>query len=488
METAAHPCLSVVMPCFNEAATVEAALRTVLASPWTAEVIVVDDGSDDGSADLVAGVTDPRVRLLRQPHNQGKGAALRRGFIEATAQYVIVQDADLEYDPAEYGRVLAPLLDGAADVVFGSRFHSSAPHRVLYYWHSVGNRLLTTLSNMTTNLNLTDMETCYKAFRREVIQSVDIEEDRFGFEPEITAKVAAAGWRVYEVGITYHGRTYAEGKKINWRDGVHALWCIGRYGYPRARRRRGRGGGGARPPAAFSEADAELAATLDNLDDATHYASWIVDLVRPYVRGDVCEVGSGHGTLTTLLAPLGQVDRVVACEPSDRAVEVLDDRVAGDSRVEVVHGDFDIAAKDRSFDSVVVVNVLEHIEDDAAAMAAFAASLREGGHVVVFAPAFEALYSEFDGRIGHYRRYRKSTLTALMMRAGLEVVEARYVNTVGAAAWWLFARKLGRVPTTSPLVRVYDRVVVPLLRRMEADRQPPVGQSVLCVGRAASTD
>ena len=167
------------------------------------------------------------MRVLLQPHNQGKGAALRLGFAEATADYVVVQDADLEYDPGEYGTLVQPLVDGLADVVYGSRFISSRPHRVLYFWHSVGNRFLTTLSNMFTNLNLTDMETCYKVFRREVIQAVHVEEDRFGFEPEVTAKVARGDWRVYEVGISYNGRTYAEGKKkIGWRDGVRAVWCI----------------------------------------------------------------------------------------------------------------------------------------------------------------------------------------------------------------------------------------------------------------------
>ena len=222
-------CLSVVMPCFNEAATITQVMGSVLASPFTAELIVVDDGSTDGTLSLAREVDDPRVRILAQPNNRGKGAALRRGFSEAQARFVIVQDADLEYDPRDYQQMLEPLLDGKADVVFGSRFQSDRPHRVLYYWHSVGNRILTTASNMSTNLNLTDMETCYKAFRREVIQSIMIEEDRFGFEPEITAKVAQGGWRVYEVGISYAGRTYLEGKKIGWRDGLRALYCIARY-------------------------------------------------------------------------------------------------------------------------------------------------------------------------------------------------------------------------------------------------------------------
>jgi glycosyltransferase involved in cell wall biosynthesis len=224
-------CLTVVVPCFNEEKTVATVLERVLDSPFTAEVIVVDDGSTDATVPAIEAVAeqDDRIRVLRQPANRGKGAALRRGFAEATADFVIVQDADLEYDPDDWEILLEPLLDGRADVVFGSRFVSNRPHRVLYFWHSIGNKVLTLASNAFTNLNLTDMESCYKAFRREVIQSIDLREDRFGFEPEVTAKVAAAGCRIYEVGIAYSGRTYAEGKKIGWRDGVHAMWCILRY-------------------------------------------------------------------------------------------------------------------------------------------------------------------------------------------------------------------------------------------------------------------
>jgi glycosyltransferase involved in cell wall biosynthesis len=225
------PCLSVIVPCFNEAKTVETLLDRVLASPWVAEVIVVDDGSTDGTRDLlvVRAEREPRLQVVLHPENRGKGAALRTGFATATADYVVVQDADLEYDPADYPLLLEPLLSGEADVVYGSRFASGRPHRVLYFWHSVGNKALTLLSNMFTDLNLTDMETCYKAFRREVIQAIEIEEDRFGFEPEVTAKIARGDLRVYEVGISYAGRSYAEGKKIGWRDGVRALYCIVRY-------------------------------------------------------------------------------------------------------------------------------------------------------------------------------------------------------------------------------------------------------------------
>ena len=222
-------CLSVVMPCFNEHATIEAIVERVLASELTAELIIVDDGSTDGTRELLAAFNDPRIRVLLQPRNQGKGAALRRGFAEASADFVIVQDADLEYDPTDYPELVAPLQADKADVVYGSRFLGGQAHRVLYFWHSVGNKALTLASNMATDLNLTDMETCYKAFRREVLASFVVEEDRFGIEPEITGKVAAQGWRVYEVGISYSGRTYDEGKKIGWRDGVRAIYCIVRY-------------------------------------------------------------------------------------------------------------------------------------------------------------------------------------------------------------------------------------------------------------------
>lgn len=222
-------CLSVVVPCYNEETTIVTLLERVLASPYVAEVLVVDDASTDSTLALARSVTDARIQLFSQPRNMGKGAALRRGFSEATADYVVVQDADLEYDPAEYPNLLEPLLSGRADVVFGSRFLSDRPHRVLYFWHSVGNKLLTLASNTLTNLNLTDMETCYKVFRREVIQQIHLRENRFGFEPEVTAKVARGGWRIYEVGISYSGRTYAEGKKIGFIDALHAARCIVRY-------------------------------------------------------------------------------------------------------------------------------------------------------------------------------------------------------------------------------------------------------------------
>ena len=228
-------CLAVIIPAYNEAGTIVAVLHTVLAQPLVQEVIVVDDASQDGTWEKLQPLaqSEARLRVFRHGINRGKGAALRTGFAKVTAPVVVVQDADLEYDPAEYETLVRPIRSGKADVVFGSRFAGSGEHRVLYFWHSVGNKGLTLLSNMATNLNLTDMEAGYKMFRREVIQQIQIEEDRFGFEPEIVAKVSRLGVRIYEVAISYYGRTYAEGKKIGWRDGFSALRCIFKYNFMR---------------------------------------------------------------------------------------------------------------------------------------------------------------------------------------------------------------------------------------------------------------
>ena len=232
--------LSVVIPCFNEAATIDSIVRAVHDAPYAPkEVIVIDDCSTDGTRERLEeleaqGFID---QLMRHDVNQGKGAALRTGFQRATGEIVIVQDADLEYDPREYPKLVQPILDGKADVVYGSRFTGDQPHRVLYFWHRVGNGALTLLSNMLTNLNLTDMETCYKVFRRSVVQRLDIEESRFGFEPEITAKIAKMGCAIYEVGIAYYGRTYEQGKKAGWKDGLRAIYCIVKYNLREWRRR-----------------------------------------------------------------------------------------------------------------------------------------------------------------------------------------------------------------------------------------------------------
>jgi 2-polyprenyl-3-methyl-5-hydroxy-6-metoxy-1,4-benzoquinol methylase len=467
------------MPCYNEEATVADVIGKVLESPLVAEVVAVDDGSTDATRSILHEIADERVRVFEQPINLGKGAALRRGFREATAEYVIVQDADLEYDPADFAQVLEPLIAGRADVVYGSRFLGGQAHRVLYYWHSVGNKLLTTASNMFTNLNLTDMETCYKAFRRDVIQSLVVEEDRFGFEPEITAKIARKNLRVYEVGISYDGRTYAEGKKIGWRDGVRAVYSIVRYSRI-ADRIDARAVNRHLGPAHFDQSDAELAETLDSLGDAPNYTNWIYSMCEPYLGREVLEVGAGHGDLTRLLM---QDRMVTATDLSKRCVELLAHEYERVANVDVRQMDIAEIPERDHFDSALLINVLEHIEDDLGALRDLRERLSPGGHVIVFAPAFEGLYSEFDRRIGHHRRYRRAGLVELADAADLEVVDARYVSSIGAVIWWAYARHLRRVPTKPGNVRLYDRLIVPLLRRMESRRPPKFGQSVLLVAR-----
>jgi glycosyltransferase involved in cell wall biosynthesis len=484
MESVKQRCLSVVMPCFNEGATVENIVARVLASPYTGQLVVVDDGSTDGTAEVLKILKDPRIVVFTQPQNRGKGAALRLGFSAANQPFVIIQDADGEYDPDDYPLLLGPLLKGKADVVYGSRFLSSGPHRVLYFWHSLGNRLLTTVSNVLTNLNLTDMETCYKAFRREVLSSFEIEENRFGVEPEITAKVARGGWRIYEVGISYAGRTYAEGKKIGWKDGVRALYCTLKYsailGRPlkpsRSEKKRF---------AEFDTADEHLAGTLESLGGAKKYSRWISSMVDPYLGKDVLEIGAGHGTFTEHLLD-GR--KVTATDFSRRCVEILTKKFQDVPDVDVKHcdvsGEFDFGL----FDSAVLINVLEHLDDDLGVLTRLGNSLRPGGHVIVFVPAFPMLYSEFDSKIGHRRRYRRQELRSLAEAAGLNPVVDRYVNSLGFFGWWLFAKQLRQTPTQGPLVRLFDNAVVSLLRRLESRWSPPFGQSLFLVAKRPGED
>lgn len=478
MEVTNAGVLSVVMPCYNEAKTVEGAALRVLASPYTGQLIIVDDASTDGTPDALKRLSDPRIKVIRQPFNRGKGAAVREGFRLVTLPFVVIQDADGEYDPADFRTLLEPLFQGKADVVYGSRFSSSGARRVLYFWHSLGNRFLTTVSNLFTNLNLTDMETCYKAFRLEVLSSFEIQEDRFGIEPEITAKLARGGWRIYEVGISYDGRTYEEGKKIGWKDGFRALYCIVKYSAilnpsrPSPEKRKDFVG--------FDSGDEHLADTLDSLDGAKNYASWIYSMIEPFLGNRVLEIGAGHGTFTKLLL---RSRTVTATDFSSRCVQRLKEQFAEESRVNVVHSDvtedFDLGV----FESAVLTNVLEHLDDDKAVLTRLKESLVPGGHVIVFVPAFPSLYSEFDGLIGHRRRYRRRALGSLAESAGYHVVVNRYVNSIGFFGWWLIVKQLRQTPKQSPLVQVFDRVIVPVLSTVERRWAPPFGQSLLLVAR-----
>ncbi len=468
MGSSRPPILSVIVPCYNERATVAELLRRVREVPIDKEIIVVDDASTDGSRDIVAALAaqSPEIRHVLQGVNQGKGAAIRRGIQEARGDIVLIQDADLEYDPSEYPKLVQPILDGHADVVFGSRFEGY-PRRVMLYWHRLGNTFLTFLSNMTTNLDLTDMETCYKAFRREVIQSIPIRSDRFGFEPEITAKVAKRGYRIFEVPISYYGRDYWEGKKVNWKDGFSAIVTILRYGLywdhgsePRTFmtiRRRGR---------------------------LKRYNRWVWESMQPYIGQRVLEVGAGSGTMTRFL--YGR-ELIVATDKETPYLDRL--RNAFRRRPGIIVERFDVEADDSadlsrySFDTATLINVLEHTGDDEAALRRVHRLLVPGGRVIIFVPAGKDLYGSLDRGIGHQRRYERDELIDKLTRTGFEIERAAYQNQIARLAWLINSKVLGRKALPSAQSRLFD-FLVPLFRALEGPN-PSTGLSLIVVGRKA---
>ena len=460
------PLLSVIVPCYNERATVAELLRRVKEVPIDKEIIVVDDKSTDGSRDVVAALSQqwPEIRHILQPVNMGKGAALRRGIEEARGEIVIIQDADLEYDPDEYPKLIQPIVDGHADVVFGSRFEGY-PRRVMLYWHRLGNTFLTHLSNMTTNLDLTDMETCYKVFRREVIQSIRLQSNRFGFEPEVTAKVAKRGYRIFEVPISYYGRDYWEGKKINWKDGFSAIWTILKYGL-------------------FDDGSSEPPTykTLRRLDSLKQYNKWIWERVRPYVGQRVLEVGAGSGTMTRFL--YGR-DLIVATDKETPYIDRLRNqfRRRPGSIIERCDLDSDHALdlSRYGFDTVTCINVLEHTDDDVAALRRAQQILVPGGRVIVFVPAGKDLYGELDRGVGHQRRYEADELREKLRQSGFEVESVSYQNRVAKLAWWLNSKVLKRSALPLAQSRIFDRLV-PLFRAFEGDA-PSSGLSLIAIGR-----
>jgi len=464
------PQLSVIVPCYNERGTVLELLRRVVEVPISKEVIVVDDCSTDGSFDLVANFAKehPSIRHLRQDRNRGKGAALRRGIEEAAGDIVLIQDADLEYDPSDYPKLVEPIAKGDADVVFGSRF-AGHPRRVMLYWHTLGNQFLTWLSNITTNLNLTDMETCYKVFRRDVIQSIKLNSDRFGFEPEVTAKLASRGYRIYEVPISYHGREYWEGKKINWKDGVNAVWTILKYGLLKS---------GDSEPGGF--------VTLDRMGSLKHYNRWIFDAIEPYVGKRVLEVGAGTGNMTRLL--YGR-ELIVSTDVEKPYIDRLRNRFRRTPTIIVDKFDLSSQAdldrvKKHNVDTVVAFNVLEHIEDDVAALQHMAEVLPAGGRVLLFVPADQKLFGTMDTQVGHYRRYSRESLEKTIETAGLKPEKIHYQNEAGRFGWWFNGRILKRTHIPAAQSKIFD-IMVPFFRAMEP-KEPKKGLSLVAVARVDS--
>ncbi len=460
--------LSVVMPAYNEAKTIREIVRRVLAVPIEKEIVIVDDGSTDGTRDILRELDGRNgVRVIFQPSNQGKGAAVSTGFRQATGDVVIVQDADLEYDPMEYPKLLAPIEQGHADVVYGSRFLGGGARRVLYFWHTVGNRFLTLASNMFTNLNLTDMETCYKMFRREVVSTMTIESRRFGIEPEITAKVARRGYRIYEVPISYYGRTYEDGKKIGWKDAFSALWTIVRHGVRETE-----------DPTNVGHV------TLARMGKLETYNRWLADRFRGALGERVLEIGAGFGNMSRELTGRALL---VASDLDPVALEYLRGAFRDDPSVRVASYRFPLGDGQRDelrglgIDTVVCLNVLEHIEDDRGTLADLHALLPPGGRVVIIVPALQSLYGTLDTHLHHVRRYEKVELEEKLRAAGFAVDDMRFLNRPGIVGWWINGKLLRRRVLPAGQLAAF-RLLFPLLRREEAN-PPSVGMSLLAVAR-----
>ena len=437
--------LSILMAAYNEEETLRSCVAAVLASPLpdglARELVIVNDGSKDATWEVMQELEKQHagiIRIFQQPHNMGKGAAIRRAISEMSGDLAIFQDADLEYDPNEYSKILAPILDGRAEVVFGSRF-AGAERKVLLFWHTVVNKFLTLLSNMLNDTNWTDMETCYKAFTATALKSMPLFSNRFGIEPEITAKVALNRFRMFEVPINYNGRGYEEGKKINWKDGVAALWFIFKYRFSSKYCDPGK-------------------VTLDAIEQAPKFNRWMYESVRPWLGKRVAELGCGRGNLSNFFR---RHETVLLTDYRDDYLDPL--RAKWGLKRNLSFSKLDMSVRDDyavltrfAPDSVVFLNVLEHIEDDRAVLKNLFDHVPSGCRLVILVPFGMKLYSEFDKELGHFRRYEKGELDGKMKDAGFNVEHQFYFNKAGKLAWF-FANTLGKRTKLTPLqLRIYN--------------------------------
>jgi SAM-dependent methyltransferase len=460
--------LSVLVPLYNERWTVERILREVLHAPvpLEMEVIVVDDGSTDGSAEVVEEMTrsDARLKLVRQPRNLGKGAAVRRAVEEMTGDVAIIQDADLEYDPRQYMQLLQPILDGDADAVYGSRF-AGANRRVLLFWHSLGNKLLTLLANMLNDLNLTDMETCYKAVRADILRELRLTRNDFAIEPELTSRLAQWGARIFETPVNYRGRRLAEGKKTRAVDGLRAIWELARCRFFDTR---------------FTHHTGMH--VLGSMDNAKSYNRWLLKQVAPYLGQRLAEAGAGIGCLRQMLL---NRERLLLVDHDPIYLAMLEDRFGYRGNVRVQETDltkphFEEAWQER-LDTIFCSNVLEHLGPHREILASFQRALEPDGHCIIIVPAEPRLFTPLDESLGHHRRYRAAELRGLMESVGFEVVEQRQFCKAGAAAWWFNGRVLRRRELTPRQMVWFDRLW-PVLRLLDW-MLPWRGMSLVCVGR-----
>ncbi len=461
--------LSILVAAYNEEESLAACLDAVAAAPLPGglerEIVLVNDGSTDGTWRVAqqCAAKHPALRIHQQPRNMGKGAALRRAIQEMSGDIAIFQDADLEYDPQDYPRMLHPILDGRADVVFGSRF-TGVERKVLYFWHTLANSFLTLLSNMLNDTNFTDMETCYKAFDAAALRAIPLESNRFGIEPEITAKVARNRLRMYEVPIRYNGRRYDEGKKITWRDGFAALWFIFKYRFS----------------SNYSDAGK---VTLDAMEQAPQFNEWMYESVRPWLGARVAELGVGRGNMSKFIR---RHEHVLLTDYRIDYLTELQRKWADQRGLRI--GKLDMTARadyeqlrDFSPDSVVFLNVLEHIEDDRAVLRSLFETVPSGCRVVVLVPYGMKLFSDFDRALGHFRRYERGELEAKMREAGFEVEKQFFFNKVGVFAWYL-ANTLGGQKALKPWqLRLYGKLT-PVFRVLDGIL-PTSGLSTVVVGR-----